>query len=56
MNPIGANYGSTGYPAFCHAWNPPRTGFTREKPFSSSIFAARALDSSFGQVQYVMIH
>ncbi len=47
---------SIGCPACTQALNPPRIGVTLEKPLSISICAARALDSSAGQVQYGMIH
>jgi len=49
-------YGSVGYPALTHAWNPPCMAATLWKPLSNRICAARALLSSWGQVQYVMIH
>ena len=45
------NYYSIEYPAFFQAANPPRRGVTFLKPFASKYCAARALDSSAGQVQ-----
>jgi hypothetical protein len=44
-----------GYPAWIQASKPPWIGMALEKPFSIKTFAARALDSSAGQVQYKMI-
>jgi hypothetical protein len=42
---------TTGYPAPCHALQPPLRGVTFENPLSSKIRAARALTSSFAQLQ-----
>jgi hypothetical protein len=43
---------SRGYPASSHAWNPPASGRTREKPSFLNCSATRALEASPGQVQY----
>ena len=49
------SFSSTGYSAATHPSKPPRKANTRGYPACLRICATRALDPSFGQVQYVMI-
>ena len=46
-----SRFGSSGYPACRQASKPPFNGRTSVQPASRSVRAARALDSSLGQLQ-----